>query len=245
MTMGFAHRGFSGLYPENTMLAFEKALETGCEGMEFDVHLSADGVPVIIHDELLDRTTNGTGLVHDHTLAQLRELDAVFGPHARYGPQRIPTLREYFELIRGRDILTNIELKTGILWYEGVEEKTLALIDEFGRRDSVLISSFNHASALKFRELAPQVPVAFLEESRLVDTAGYLTANGVSYYHPLYYVMLQEGLLQELQQKDIRVNVWTVDDPDHMKLLMQAGISGIITNYPDRFCKVKAAFGGR
>lgn len=239
MTIGIAHRGFSGKYPENTMLAFEKALEAGCDGIEFDVHPSKDGHLVIIHDELLDRTTNGTGLVSHHTLEELRQLDASAGPHAQYGPQRIPTLREYFELVKDRDIISNIELKTSILWYDGIEEQTLALIDEYGLRDRILISTFNHESALKFQRLAPDVKVAFLEEGRLVDTPNYLRSNGISIYHPLYYVMLQEGLLDSLLSQGIQVNAWTVNDPEHMKLLMKMGVSGIITNFPDLFNEVR------
>ena len=110
MAKNIAHRGFSGRYPENTMLAFEKALEIGAEGIEFDVHLSKDGELVIIHDELLDRTTNGSGLVAEHTLAQLRQLDASASFTGVYGVNPIPTLEEYFQLIQGKEMLTNIEL---------------------------------------------------------------------------------------------------------------------------------------
>ena len=99
MTKNIAHRGYSGNYPENTMLAFQKALEAGVDGIEFDVHLSKDGRLVIIHDELLDRTTDATGLVQDRTLAELRQLDASAGFAGVYGKNQIPTLEEYFELI--------------------------------------------------------------------------------------------------------------------------------------------------
>ena len=114
MTKNFAHRGYSGKYPENTLLAFEKALEAGCDGIELDVHLSSDGEVVIIHDELVDRTTDGTGLVGSHTLAQLKTLDASAGFRGVYGRNEIPTLREYFELVKEKDVGTNIELKTGV-----------------------------------------------------------------------------------------------------------------------------------
>ncbi len=108
MAKNIAHRGFSGRYPENTMLAFEKALEAGAEGIEFDVHLTKDGQLVIIHDELLDRTTDGKGLVADCTLEELRRLDASAGYKGVYGVNRIPTLEEYYRLIQGLDFYTNI-----------------------------------------------------------------------------------------------------------------------------------------
>ena len=129
----FAHRGASQYAPENTLEAFRLAMEQGAEGIELDVHLSADGELVVIHDETLERTTNGTGLVKDHTLAQLQALRA--DNHMEgFEAARIPTLRQVLELVRPGDMQVNIELKTGILWYEGIEEKTLELVKELGER---------------------------------------------------------------------------------------------------------------
>ena len=127
MTKNFAHRGFSGKYPENTMLAFEKAIEAGADGIENDVHLTKDGVPVIIHDELVDRTTNGKGYVKDYTYEELSKLDASY-IFPEYGVLHIPTLREYMELVKDKDIITNIELKTGVFEYPGIEEKVYAIL---------------------------------------------------------------------------------------------------------------------
>ena len=100
MTKNFAHRGYSGRYPENTMLAFRKAVEAGADGIELDVQLTKDGVPVIIHDELVDRTTDGKGFVKDMPLTQLRQLDASYIYAGQYGVNRIPTFREYCEFVR-------------------------------------------------------------------------------------------------------------------------------------------------
>ena len=111
MTKNFAHRGFSGKYPENTLLAFSKAIEEGVDGIENDVHLTKDGVLVVMHDELVDRTTNGKGYIKDKTYEELAQLDASY-IFKEYGPQKVPTLREYLELVKDTDIITNIELKT-------------------------------------------------------------------------------------------------------------------------------------
>ena len=108
MTRNFAHRGYSGKYPENTMLAFRKAVEAGADGIELDVQLTRDGEPVIIHDELVDRTTDGTGRVKDFTLAELQALDASYIYTGQYGRNPIPTLREYCELVKDLPIVTNI-----------------------------------------------------------------------------------------------------------------------------------------
>lgn len=118
----FAHRGASHYAPENTLPAFALAAEQGADGIELDVHLTKDGELVVIHDEKLDRTTNGTGWVKDYTLAELKTFCA--DNHlSGYPDARIPTLREVLELIRPTGLLVNIELKTSILWYDGIEEK--------------------------------------------------------------------------------------------------------------------------
>ena len=122
MTKNFAHRGFSGKYPENTLLAFSKAIEEGVDGIENDVHLTKDGVLVVMHDELVDRTTNGKGYIKDKTYEELAQLDASY-IFKEYGPQKVPTLREYLELVKDTDIITNIELKTGVFEYTGIEQK--------------------------------------------------------------------------------------------------------------------------
>lgn len=157
----FAHRGASQYAPENTLEAFRLAMEQGAEGIELDVHLSADGELVVIHDETLERTTNGTGLVKEHTLAQLQALRAD-NHMEEFEAAHIPTLRQVLELVRPGDMQVNIELKTGILWYEGIEEKTLELVKELGMQDRVVYSSFNHYSIEEVRRLDPTAETAYL-----------------------------------------------------------------------------------
>ena len=140
MSKVFAHRGWSGKYPENTMLAFEKAVELGVDGIELDVHLSGDRQLVIIHDETVDRTTNGKGFVKDMTVEQLKALDASAGFMGVYGKTEIPTLREYMELVKDLPLVTNIELKTNIYEYEGLEEMVYEMIKEYSLQDRVIIS---------------------------------------------------------------------------------------------------------
>ena len=232
MTKNIAHRGFSGKYPENTMLAFRKALETGCDGIELDVHLSRDGVPVVIHDETLDRTTDASGPVWEHTLAQLRQADASAGYRGVYGKNPIPTLREYFELAAPTGVLTNIELKTGVNPYPGIEEKVLELIDEFGLRDRIIISSFNHFSILRFQALAPEVKLGFLEESWIIGMGAYTKAHGVQCVHPIYYNLTPE-CLAEMKAAGREINTWTVNTREAMEDLVDRGVDGIIGNFPD------------
>lgn len=164
MSKVFAHRGFSGKYPENTMLAFEKAVELGVDGIELDVHLSKDGEMVIIHDEKVDRTCNGTGKVKDLTLAELRELDASAMFAGQFGINRIPTLEEYMEHVRDLPLITNIELKTNIYEYEGLLEKVHGIIRQYQYEDRVIISSFNHYSVVKMMKIAPELKYGLLSE---------------------------------------------------------------------------------
>jgi glycerophosphoryl diester phosphodiesterase len=227
-----AHRGFSGKYPENTLLAFRKALEAGADGIELDVQLTRDGEVVILHDETLDRTTDGSGPVGEHTLSQLRRLDASGSFRGRWGVNPIPTLEEYFQLIQGREVLTNIELKNGVLPYPGLEERVLEIVDRWGRRDQVILSSFNHPSVMRVKALAPEIRCGFLEESRLLDPAGYCAGHGVECWHPFWRTLTPEDAAG-LRARGVAVHPWTVNRREDMEEMLRLGADGIITNYPD------------
>ncbi|RDY20340.1 glycerophosphodiester phosphodiesterase family protein, partial [Criibacterium bergeronii] len=159
--LNIAHRGFKSKYPENTMLAFKKAVEENADGIEFDVHLSKDDEIVIIHDERLDRTTNAKGRVMDYTLAELKKVNAG-ALYDNIDFEAIPTLREYFEYIKDKDIITNVELKTGVYWYKGIEQKVYDMIKEFDLKDKIIISSFNHKSVLAMKKIDEKIKCGLL-----------------------------------------------------------------------------------
>ena len=171
MTLNFAHRGFSGQFPENTMLAFEKAVEAGADGIELDVQFSKDGELVIMHDETLNRTAGVDGFVKDYTLEQLKAMDVSGKWGDRYGSMEIPTLREYFEHFKDLPVITNIELKTGIFPYPGIEERTLEMIREYELENKIIISSFNHYSCLKMKELDEKCHVVFWKKAGSLEQA--------------------------------------------------------------------------
>ena len=159
-TKVWAHRGASGYRPENTLEAFELAIRQGADGIELDVHTSADGELIVMHDENVDRVTDGTGLIKDMTLAQLKELK-VSTPAEPSGIYHIPTLAEVLELMRTTDMMVNIELKNSICFYPGMEGKILKLVKEMNMEDQLIYSSFNHYSLLQLYHLKyPQ----FIEE---------------------------------------------------------------------------------
>ncbi|MEM1484448.1 glycerophosphodiester phosphodiesterase [Oscillospiraceae bacterium PP1C4] len=238
MIKNFGHRGFSGKYPENTMLAFTKAIEAGCEGIEFDVHFTKDKELVIIHDELLNRTTNGSGLVCSYTLAELKGLDASAGFGGMYGKNEIPTLTEYFELVKNKNIITNIELKTGIIPYEGIEAAVIEKIQEYNLVDRIIISSFNHYSVMRAKEICPRIKCGFLEGSWIVDAAAYTKAHGIECYHPLLYILNKE-IMEEMRLAGLEVNTWTVNSDEEMMRMIDFGVDAVMTNYPDKFASIR------
>ncbi|WP_416334827.1 glycerophosphodiester phosphodiesterase [Anaerococcus sp. DFU013_CI05] len=229
--INFAHRGFKGKYPENTMLGFEKAIEAGADGIEFDVHLSKDGHLVIIHDETLDRTTDGNGLVCEKTLEQLQKLNAskLFPD---FEVQKIPTLREYFEFAKDKDIITNIELKTSIIDYPGIEGKVYDLIKEYKLDEKIIISSFNHNALVKFKEIAPHIKCGVLESSRLHKPWEYVKNLGMEYYHPMNFVVNKE-IAEKFAENNIGLNIWFGKADYDYSIYLPCKPSGLITDYPD------------
>ena len=227
MTKNFAHRGFSGKYPENTMLAFQKAVEIGADGVELDVQLTKDGEVVIIHDETIDRTTDGKGYVVDYTYEELSKFDASYIYTGKMGFNKIPTLKEYFELVKDLDFVTNIELKTGINQYLGIEEKVYKLIKEYKLEKKVIISSFNHFSVLRMKKIAPELKCGFLSEDWIIDAGAY----------PRFNNLIPE-VVEELKKNNIEINTWTVNKEEDIKDLINKGIDILIGNYPDLVKKI-------
>jgi len=150
--MRVAHRGLAGLYPENTMIAFEKCLEYAPEAIEMDVQMTKDGELVVFHDEEVSRTTGAKGWVKDMTLAEMLELDPSNGFDIH--DQKVPTLDEYFSLVEDKDLVTFVELKNSFITYPGMEEKVLECIDRHDLRKKVIVYSANHYSVMKFKAMA-------------------------------------------------------------------------------------------
>lgn len=232
MSKNFAHRGFSGKYPENTMLAFKKAIEIGVDGIELDVQLTKDNVVVIIHDETIDRTTNGKGEVVNYAYKELEKFDASYIYTGQYGINKIPTLDEYLKYVKDLDIVTNIELKNSINEYEGLEELVLELIRKYNLEKKVIISSFNHYSVVKMKKLAPELKCGFLCEDTILNPGKYCKENGVECFHPRYKVLSLERI-EELRKNGIEINTWTVNKKEDIKDLIDKEIDIIIGNYPD------------
>jgi glycerophosphoryl diester phosphodiesterase len=237
-TLVWAHRGSSFTAPENTLEAFELAARQNADGIELDIHLTSDGQLAVIHDEVLERTTDGTGLVESCTMAQLKRLDA--GTlHPKYTGARIPTLPEVLDFMQGNSLLLNIELKE-----ERVPDPTLVrqltkLIRDFKMEERTMFSSFNHHSLQGLRTQMPDACIGILYFGGLINSWAYAQSIGADCLHPFFRFGLMDGLVENAHTAGVKVNVWTVDEPEDMRLAYEQGVDGIITNKPDAALKLR------
>lgn len=242
-----AHRGGAGLWPENTMYAFTQAIEMGVDVLEMDMHSTAEGVLVIIHDSTVDRTTNGTGRVNDLTLAQLEKLDAGY----RWSPDggktfpfrgrglTVPTLEEVFAKFPGTRL--NIDIKQE---QPSVVRPFCWMIRESGMTDKVMVASFKSEVLDEFRrecaEVATSASVADVRKFLASHTASPETAHAamanalqVPEYAGGRQVLTRE-FVEAAHRRHLEVHAWTINDQAAMRRLLEIGVDGIITDYPDR-----------
>jgi glycerophosphoryl diester phosphodiesterase len=217
------HRGNPAEHPENTLASFRSAIELGVDLIECDVHLSADGELIVIHDHTLDRTTNGSGLVVQHTLGELRDLDAG-------GGERLPTLAEVCGLARDRVGLC-IETKQIPIPYPGLEEKLIAQLRESGMLDQTAVISFHHGRVRRLKELEPRLAVGVLEGARPIDPVAILRSADADIYAPHYGAMDPE-LVEQVHAAGGVVGAWTVDDAAAVAWCQVCKPDSIFTNRP-------------
>lgn len=257
--LNVAHRGARSLAPENTLAAARQAFDIGADQWELDVAVTADGELVVIHDDTLQRTSNvqevfpqrSAEAVHTFTLAELRTLD--FGawfnqidPFAQieegavspemqqsYVGEPIPTLRAALVFTRDNHWSVNVEIKdaSGTPGDQDVVEKVVALIDELGMAERVLISSFNHSYLTRVKAASPAIRTAALVERAPADPLALVRGLGVQGYNPSHRHIRPEDI-PALRQAGIEVNVWTVNDPAVMRALIANGATSIITDFP-------------
>lgn len=245
-----AHQGGDGLWPSNTLYAFERALELGADVLELDVHRTRDGAFVVIHDATVDRTTDGEGAVRELTLAQVAALDAGYGwspDGARYPYRgmglRVPTLREVFAAFPG--VPVNVEIKPDD---PIVASELCALLRREGRTASVMVGSFHDRAMAVFRETCPEVATSAASD----DVRGFFVLQTMllpGLYTPrneAFQVPVREGgltivtprFVRSAHERNVDVHVWTIDDPSEMRRLLDLGVDGIITDRPDRLLRV-------
>jgi glycerophosphoryl diester phosphodiesterase len=220
------HRGAMGYCPENTLVSFERGLELGADWIELDVHLSRDGALIVIHDETLDRTTNGHGLVRDHTLAELRALDAGDG-------QRLQTLDQVLHWAHQKDTILDIEIKNAPIFYDGISEAVVGAVKKARMVERVIVISFDHASVKRVKEIAPEIATGVLYACRPIDGGVSLaSATGADAVLPHWAYVTADDVARA-HAAGLSVAPWATSDPRALKHLVQCGVDAIGTNHPD------------
>jgi glycerophosphoryl diester phosphodiesterase len=225
------HRGAAGYAPENTMVAFERGMALRVDAIELDVHPTSDGHLVVIHDPTLERTTNGKGFVFQHTLAQLRELDAGSWFDSSFAGERIPTFREVLEWAHGRTKVV-IEIKAGPIFYPNIEELIIAELDALDMRGDVLVISFDHHSVRRVKELAPDIVTGVLYAGRLVDPIPLANAANADALLP-YWALLTKQEVDAAHAAGLLVSPWGGPEQDY-RFILATGVDAVASDFPDR-----------
>ena len=221
MVLRIGHRGAAGHAPENTLASFRKAIELGCDMTELDVHLCASGELVVIHDETLDRTTNGSGNVSDYIISDLKRLDAGEG-------EQIPTLKQVLELLKGRVIL-NVELK-GL----GTAEPVYRLVKELGwGNDKLTISSFDWDMLTEYKALDPDARIGVLTFKNHSEALRYAEKNNAYSINP-FHKLLTKKTVEQAHTQGILVYPWTPNKAIEINNAIKKDVDGVISDYPDR-----------
>ena len=229
--LAIAHRGASGYAPENTLAAFRRALAQGVTFVETDLQLTRDAHCVAIHDETVDRTTNGRGSVHDMTMAEVRKLDAGAWFSSDFAGERVPTLQEILEFAKKNDVVFYLELKPGGFW--GGEHVLVSALRDFAEIARVVVISFEPAILASLRRIEPTLMTGLLFDGQIKDPfekAVEIGARQIAVRGDL----VTPNFLQQARKGDLQVVCWTVNSPAHMRLLANAGVDGIMSDYPDR-----------
>jgi len=225
------HRGASGHAPENTLAAFRKAVALGATFIETDLQLSRDAHFVAIHDTTVNRTTNGNGAVHDLALSELRNLDAGSWFGSGFAGERIPTLEEILQFSKKNDVVFYLELKPSGSW--GGEHVLIGALRDSGEIARAVVISFDSALVLNVHKIEPTVMTGLLYDGQIekpIEKALEIGARQLAVRGDL----VTPALLEQARKKDLQVVCWTVNHPAHMRLLIEAGVAGIMSDYPDR-----------
>ena len=240
----FAHRGWSGCYPENTFLSIQKAVALGCNAIEFDVLMTKDRQLVLLHDRILDRTTNSTGLLSDYSYEYINTLDVGQWFSPEYENTRIPTLEAVLSLLQKvtPPILINIEIKAGC-WeeqesYDNAECQIIALVKKYKLEKQVIISSFRWDFLLRFKQQSPELATALVSKDVLSDFIPRLVEFKEKYGCIAFHVKhnrLSKEFVTACHANDLRVHTYVVNNIDVLKKCLKYKVDGIFTDVPERF----------
>ena len=224
------HRGNAAECPENTLASFRSAIELGVDVIECDVHRSEDGALPVIHDHLVDRTTDASGLVRDFSMAELKRFDAGNWKDSKFAGERIPSLDEVLEVAKGRAGVA-IEIKNLPLPYAGIEEAVVAAVQNAGMVHDVVVISFDHRSVKRIGELDPEITTGILEASRPVDVLRVMDDADADVFCP-HWAAIEPETAAEIREAGKLIGVWTVDDAFSLAWSKALPANAIYTNKP-------------
>jgi glycerophosphoryl diester phosphodiesterase len=233
-----SHRGGRHWAPENTLVAFKMSLDIGVEGLELDVQRCASGELVVIHDELVNRTTNGVGLVEQITYDELKRLDAGSFWHDEYEDvgrvnfkgENIPLLKDVLDLVDGRAFV-NVELKNTPIEYPGIEDDLIDLLSDYPHRDKIIVSSFDHRLMYSLKEKESGLSIALLADALFVNVVDLAKQIGADYWHPCFGSLRKEAV-EEAHAAGLKVNAWTINTPREWAMALDWELDGVITDDP-------------
>ncbi|MBQ4451754.1 MAG: glycerophosphodiester phosphodiesterase [Clostridia bacterium] len=233
-----AHRGASAYAPENTLPAFQMAVDMGADGIECDIHLTKDGHYLVCHDHTIDRTSTGTGEIASMELSEIKSYDFGVKFSEEYKGTTAPTLEEMLEVVKPMRVI-NIEIKRfeHPMGQEKATELFYGILKEFDVLGNTIVSSFDKNALSILKKMYPDVYTCLLYD-RLEDASRKAQAIGCTAIHP-YYAYLSKATVQAAHRRNMNVNCWTVNDEDEICYMIRMGCDGIITNYPDRGLKAR------
>ena len=231
--MIIAHRGASAYAPENTIAAFNKAIELGAKSFELDVQLTKDGHLIVCHDTTIDRTTDGTGLIAEMTLEEIQKYDAGSWYDPSFTGERIPLLSEVFAILPDDGLLT-IEIKKAELDTSNIEAPLVALIEKHNRLEYTMVSSFNHYSLMKIKKINPSVKTVASILANLVNPVAYFKGDHFQVDAvTCHYETLSKMIVADLKFAGLDVYTWTVNDADIARRMLEMGVDAVLSNHPD------------
>ncbi len=211
------------------MISFRSAMNYAIDGIELDVHMTKDGHVVVIHDEKVNRTTNGKGYVKDMTLEEIRDLDAGSKFNPLFKGEKIPLLEEVMKLLEPTNLKLNIELKSDVFPYYGMDMEVLKLVEKYGMQHRTIISSFDHETLIRIAEVAPRIETAPLFSNIIVEPWAYAKRIEADAIHISGYYMMRQTAIEALKE-GAKVRVYTINDEAHMDLLWKAQVKGFFTD---------------
>lgn len=236
-----AHRGASCAAPENTFPAFDLAYQMGAEGIETDVHMTKDGVPILIHDATLDRTTNGKGYIKDYTWEQLKLFDAGYTYSINFVGTPIMSLEQLLKWISNKNMRLNIELKNNNMEYPNMEKTIYEMINDYKMQERTILSTFNQESIVRLKKWTKNIELALLASKKqkgLVSLAKNIGANALH----IKFDLLNKSIVKECHKNQMSIRVFTVNKKSAMHKCYQLGCNGIFTDMPKKAKWVRMLF---